>query len=125
MCVICFSICCLCCPTIFRNLHKNSPKESEVYLFDVDEDKCTQFDKFYQVYDFNRPREMNDSFKNLFDIVVADTPHFTEICVRKIIMTIQHVMNSDCKIIFCTTKGMLPEFFNFQCFKFCKNCSIS
>ncbi|XP_014771718.1 EEF1A lysine methyltransferase 1 [Octopus bimaculoides] len=96
-------VCCLCCPTIFRRLLKEPPKNSEVFLFDVDEAKCQVLGSNYIFYDFNRPKEMDEKFQGSFDIVVADTPHFTEICIRKIIITIQHVKNSTCQIMLCTT----------------------
>ena len=69
--------------------------------------KCLEFDTRFQVfgddfvmYDYNEPLKLDSSFKEAFDLVIADPPFLVEDCLTKTSLSIRYLTKG--KVILCT-----------------------
>uniref|UniRef100_T1JCD2 Protein-lysine N-methyltransferase n=1 Tax=Strigamia maritima TaxID=126957 RepID=T1JCD2_STRMM len=103
------SIACVSCPTVYKKLRFTKPETSVVKLFEFDQ-RFSIFQDAFVFYDFNKPLELDETFKEQFDVVLADPPFLSEECMKKIASTINFLSRG--KVILCTgaiMEGLVEE----------------
>ena len=97
---ISYRICCLCAPTLYKNLRELKKGDCEVYLLEYDK-RFAVFGRDFVFYDYNEPLNLPKHIsKNSFDVIFADPPFLTEECFCKVAKTVEYLMKD--KLIICT-----------------------
>ncbi|CAK82102.1 unnamed protein product (macronuclear) [Paramecium tetraurelia] len=88
-------------PSIYCSLKNQEVKQnSALFEFDLKLNK----EKGFVFYDFNKPIEGLEQFKNTFDIILIDPPFITEEVWGKYAQTINYIKKEDAKILCCSIK---------------------
>lgn len=117
MCYIYLSrIACVSAPSIYQKLKGLAGDDVSICLLEYDRRFSVYGDDFI-FYDYNNPLDLPDGLQpHSCDIVLADPPYLSEVCLTKTAETIRYLTKG--KILLCTGMMQSSEFCHFVTFRF-------
>ncbi|XP_074662303.1 EEF1A lysine methyltransferase 1-like isoform X2 [Tubulanus polymorphus] len=92
-------IVCLSSPSVYKKLKELNPVVDSITLLEYDK-RFAKYGQDFIFYDYNEPCRLPSNLQGQVDIVVADPPFLTDVCLEKVKQSIEFMAKD--KIILCT-----------------------